>query len=381
MRESTEFVEAAAALKPVLAREQAAGDRDRRLTGEAMAAMRDAGMFRMFVPESLGGSELGLRTSVDALAELAYGDPSASWVVMILGAADLVVAQMAFEAQQEIYADGPDTHVCVVLTPHATAERVDGGWRMSGEWFPASGCLHSSWGVFGFPIEEGDAGVAAIPFSELRIKDTWHTVGMRATGSNLVVGRDVFVPDHRVLRLRDAIAGPLGSGARFRSALLPTVLTYMIGPYLGMAEAALGHVMSKADKRPVSFTTYQRQSDSPAFQIAIAEASAKIDVARLLAHSCASVIDDHALADTFPDYATRARHRLHVTHAVRQCGEALEMLVAAHGAAAVAESSPLSVLLRDMQTGLKHAMINPSWNLEACGRALLGVEPNITPLL
>ncbi|MDT7781847.1 MAG: 3-hydroxy-9,10-secoandrosta,3,5(10)-triene-9,17-dione monooxygenase, partial [Pseudonocardiales bacterium] len=325
MRESTEFVEAAAALRPVLAREQAAGDRDRRLTGEAMAAMRDAGMFRMFVPESLGGLELGLRTSGDALAELAHGDPSASWVAMILGAADLVVAQMSPEAQREIYADGPDTHVCVVLTPHATAERVDGGWRMSGEWFPASGCLHSSWGVFGFPMAEGDASVAAIPFSELRIKDTWHTVGMRATGSNLVVGQDVFVPDHRVLRLRDAIAGPVGSGARFRSALVPTVLTYMIGPYLGTAEAALDHVMSKADK-PVSFTTYQHQSESPAFQIAIAEASAKIDVARLLAHSCASVIDDHALSDTFPDYATRARHRLHVTHAVRQCGEALEML-------------------------------------------------------
>lgn len=381
MRESTELVQAAAALRPVLERDQAAGDRDRRLTDEVMAAMRDAGMFRMFVPESLGGLELGLQTSVDALAELACGDPSASWVVMILGAADLVVGQMSAEARQEIYADGPDTHVCVVLTPHATAERVGGGWRLSGEWFPASGCLHSSWGVFGFPIAEGDVGVAAIPFSELRIKDTWHTVGMRGTGSNLVVGQDVFVPDHRVLRLREVITGALGSGARFRSALVPTVLTFMTGTYLGMASAALDHVMSKADKRSVAFTTYQRQSDSPAFQTAIAEASAKIDVARLLVGSCASVIDGHAMSGTFPDYPARARHRLHVTHAVRQCGEALDTLVAAHGASAVAESSPLNVHLRDMQTALRHAMINPSWNMEACGRALLGVEPNITPLI
>lgn len=94
---------------------------------------------------------------------VAGGDPSASWVVMILGAADLVVAQLSAEAQQEIYADGPDTHVCVVLTPHAAAERVDGGRRLSGEWFPASGCLHAAWGMFGFPIAEGDVGVAAIP--------------------------------------------------------------------------------------------------------------------------------------------------------------------------------------------------------------------------
>lgn len=366
MREST-FVQAAAALRPVLARDQAAGDRDRRLTEEAMAAMRDAGMFRMFVPESLGGLELGLQSSVDALAELAGGDPSASWVVMILGAADLVVAQLPVEAQQEIYADGPDTHVCVVLTPHATAERVDGGWRLSGEWFPASGCLHAAWGMFGFPIAEGDVGVAAIPFGELRVKDTWHTVGMRGTGSNLVVGQDVHVPDHRVLRLADAITG---------SAVVQTVLTYMIGPYLGMASAALDHVVAHAGKRPVSFTTYQRQSDSPAFQISVAEASAKIDVARLLVRSCVEALSGNVL-----DYAARARHRLHAVHAVRQCGEALDMLVAAHGASAVAESSPLNVLLRDMQTALRHAMINPSWNMEACGRALLGVEPNITPFL
>ncbi|MGW4210036.1 acyl-CoA dehydrogenase family protein [Lentzea sp. NPDC004789] len=381
MRESAELVAAAAALRPVLAGNQAAGDRDRRLPDETMTAMRDAGMFRMFVPAEFGGLELGLRSSVDALAELAHGDPSASWVVMILGAADLVVAQLSSQAQREIYADGPDTHVCIVLTPHATAERADGGWRMSGEWVPASGCLHSSWGLFGFPIAPDQVGVAAIPMSELRIKDTWHTVGMRATGSNLVSGQDVFVPDHRVLRLNDAVTTATGSSPRFRSALISTVLTYMAGTYLGMASAALDHVMAKAAGRPVAFTTYQRQSDSPAFQIAVAEATAKIDVARLLVRSSAEVIDGHAVAGTFPDYRTRARHRLHVTHAVRQCGEALDALVGAHGAAAVAESSPLNVLLRDMQTALRHAMVNPSWNLEACGRALLGVEPNITPIL
>jgi 3-hydroxy-9,10-secoandrosta-1,3,5(10)-triene-9,17-dione monooxygenase len=134
--------------------------------------------------------------------------------------------------------------------------------------------------------------------------------------------------------------------------------------------------MAHAGKRPVSFTTYQRQCDSPAFQIAIAEATVKIDTARLLARSCAE-----ALSGPVPDYVARARHRLHVAHAVRQCGDALDMLVAAHGAAAVAESSPLNVLLRDMQTALRHAMVNPAWNMEACGRAFLGVEPNITQLI
>lgn len=366
-----EFVEAAAALRPVLERNQAAGDRDRRLTGETMAAMRDAGMFRMFVSGEQGGLDLDLHTAVTVTAELAKGDPSAAWVVMILGAGDLLTRRLPEDVQREIYAEGPDTHVCTVLTPRATAERIEGGWRLTGEWFPSSGCLHSTWALVGFPLGEKDSGVAAVPLSELRIKDTWFTVGMRGTGSNLLIGQDVVVPDARVLRMSDVIAGKIPG----HPPVLPAVLTYMIGPYLGIARAALDHVVSCADKRGVSFTSYQRQCDSPAFQVAIAEAAAKIDVAALLARSCAETAVESL------DYLARARIRLHAAHAVRQCGEAVDILVSAHGALSVTESSPINVYMRDMQTALRHAMISPALNLEAFGRALLGVEPNITALI
>ncbi|GLZ29586.1 acyl-CoA dehydrogenase [Lentzea sp. NBRC 105346] len=382
MRESTELVERAAALRPVLEANQAAGDRERRLTDEAMAALADAGLFRMFVPNALGGMELGMRTAVDATAEVAKGDPSASWLVMILGAGDWLVGLYPEEVQREVYADGPDTHVCTVLTPRSKAQQVDGGWRLTGEWFPSSGCLYAKWALLGFPFGEQENGLAVVPVSELRVKDTWFTVGMRGTGSNLLIGQDVFVPEHRVLRMREAIAGDLGQEAgRYRSAFVPTLLTYMISTYLGTAEAALEHVVGLAGTRGVSFTSYRRQSDSAAFQLAVADASAKIDVARMLAYSCADVVDGHAVEGTYPDYLKRARLRLHAAHAVKQCGDAVDVLVSAHGASAVSESSPLNIYLRDMQTALRHAMISPAMNAEAFGRALLGVEPNITGLI
>lgn len=382
MRESEELVERAAALRPVLAEHQARGDRERRLTDEAVAAMADAGIFRMFVPEALGGAECGLRTAVDVTAALAAGDPSASWVVMVLGVGDWLAGQLPDEVRREIYADGPDTHVCTTLTPRAKTQRVDGGWRISGEWFPASGCYYAKWALVGFPITETEPGLAAVPMSGLRIKDTWFTVGMRGTGSNMLIGQDVFVPDQRVLRLGDVIGNDAhASVPRHRSATLPTIVTYMIGPYLGIAAAALDHVVAHADSKPVSFTTYQRQSDSTAFQLAIADAAAKIDVARLLAHSCADTIDRHAEDGTRPDYIARARLRMHAAYAIQQCSQALDALITAHGAMAVSESSQLNVFLRDMHTATKHAMISPATNAELFGRALLGVEPNITPLI
>ncbi len=52
-----------------------------------------------------------------------------------------------------------------------------------------------------------------------------------------------------------------------------------------------------------------------------------------------------------------------------------------HGAMAVSESSQLNIYLRDMHTAAEHAMISPEVNAELFGKALLGVEPNITPLI
>lgn len=72
---------------------------------------------------------------------------------------------------------------------------------------------------------------------------------------------------------------------------------------------------------------------------------------------------------------------MHAAHAIQQCSQALDTLVASHGAMAVSESSQLNVFLRDMHTATKHAMISPVVNAELFGRALLGVEPNITPLI
>ncbi|MGC7098194.1 acyl-CoA dehydrogenase family protein [Amycolatopsis lurida] len=385
-RAGESIADRAGALRPVLERDRAAGDRQRRLTGDTVDALTGAGMFRLLVPRRFGGDEVGLRTAVDVAAELAHGDPAASWVVMILGSADWITGLYPESAQREVYADGPDTRVCAVLTPHSTARPVDGGWLLNGSWAPASGCLHAQWAIVGFPMSEKDGnGLALVPMRQLRQDDTWFTAGMRGTGSNLLIGEDVFVPQRRVLPMKAAVAGEYAVDrpdlARYRSAFMPTLATYMIGPYLGMASAALEYVTGQAGRRGISFTNYGRQSDSTAFQLVVAEAAAKVDAVRLLAHNAADVVDGHAAGGTFPDYLTRARIRLHTGYAVRQCREAVDALISAYGASAMAESNPLQAYMRDIHAASRHAVANPAANAELFGRALLGVEPNITELI
>lgn len=374
----------AAAAHPILGRNRETNDHLRRLSDETIACLTDTGLFRALVPARFGGGECALRTAIDATCEVAKADPSAGWVVMILGSGAFISGMFPARAQEELYADGPDTRVCTVLAPRSTARQVDGGWVLTGRWAPASGCLHSQWAMLGFPCADGEGALALVPMAELTVEDTWFTVGMRATGSNLLAGTDLFVPGHRVLPLSPAVHGRFPAGrpeSRYRAALMPTLATYMIAPYLGMATAVLDHVVAEADGKGIAFTHYERQRDSTAFQLAVADASMKIDLARLIAENSAAVVDGHVDAGTFPDHLSRARIRQHTGHAVQLCRQAVDDLVTAHGASAFAESNPLQAYVRDIHAASRHAVANPASCSEIFGRALLGVEPNITDMV
>ncbi|RKT87917.1 Acyl-CoA dehydrogenase [Saccharopolyspora antimicrobica] len=381
-----EVVARAAALRDQLASHRDEGERLRRLPDATIAALDAAGLFRAWVPRRFGGTELGLRTMVDATAEITKGDASAGWLVMILGCGDWLTGLFPDKAQQEVFGPDPDTKICQVLTPKAAARRVDGGWRVSGRWAPASGCLHSEWAMLGMSLPaDGGAAFALVPMSELSVEDTWFTLGMRGTGSNMLVGEDVFVPDHRVMHRRPATRGEFPTtenvSPRYRTALVPTLATFLIAPVLGLAEHALEHVLAQAGRKGIAFTSYAHQLDSTGFQLAVAEAATKIDVARLIMHRSAATVDGHALAGTHPDLLERTRLRQHSSHALQQCREAVDVLVNAYGAGAMSERDPLHAVVRDVQTAARHALAHPVSNAEIFGRALLGVEPGITEMI
>jgi alkylation response protein AidB-like acyl-CoA dehydrogenase len=68
-------------------------------------------------------------------------------------------------------------------------------------------------------------------------------------------------------------------------------------------------------------------------------------------------------------------------YGIARVREAIDILLSAHGAASFAEVSPLQRIWRDSATSGRHAVIDPAVNLEVYGRALLGIEDQITPLL
>ena len=168
----------------------------------------------------------------------------------------------------------------------------------------------------------------------------------------------------------------------YRSALMPVVALVLVGPQLGMGRAALDFVIDKAPKKPIAYTNYfASQKESTAFQLQIAEAARLIDTAHLHAYRAAADIDEAAARGEYPDYLTRARVRSDTGYVAQCITRAIDILLYAHGAGSFAEVSPLQRIWRDSATGARHAIVSPTVNYEVYGKALLGVDESITPMV
>ena len=138
-------------------------------------------------------------------------------------------------------------------------------------------------------------GLSLMPMSQLTIEDTWFMVGMKGTGSNTIVAKDVFVPEHRFLPYPQAFAGSYRTEFKhevvYRVDLVPVTVLILAGSQIGVARAALEHVVGKSPTRGITHTNFATQVESAGFQMQVADAAMKIDTAVLHAQRAADDLD------------------------------------------------------------------------------------------
>ena len=113
----------------------------------------------------------------------------------------------------------------------------------------------------------------------------------------------------------------------------------------------------------------------------IAKAALKIDSAWLQLMHAAAEVEETAAAGKQMDYVARARARGIAGFAAKLIREAIDALASIGGASGFADSSPLQRMWRDASIATRHGIITTDPGLEIYGRALLGVEGNITPFI
>jgi len=381
----------AEALQSLLRKNAADSDKNRRASEENIQAIAEAGLFRLMVPKRYGGHEGTLRSHLEVSAALAEACGGTAWVTALTNVCAWFTSLFPKRAQDEIFGANPDARVSGVFTPSKQSRRVDGGLVISGKWYFSSGSLHADWAMVGV-IEHDENGalknqfLALVPMQEVSIEDTWYTAGMRASGSNCIVGNEVFVPDHRLMDLGAVLRGEypteFKNEASYRATFMPLAHLVLIGPQLGMGRAALKYVIEKAPQRGIAYTSFEKQIDSTVFQTQIADAALKIDTAHLIAFSAADRIDDAARRNEQLDQLTRARVKAETGLIVTYITDALNILLSAHGAGSFTEASPMQQWWRDSNTAARHAAVGlPALGMEIYGKALLGVENTVSKMV
>lgn len=378
--------DAARGIAPVLRQEAEQAERDNRLTPAATAALREAGLFRLAVPASFGGYELGMEATVEVVAEVAAACPSSAWVAAIFYVGQQLVGGFDDDVRNEVWSADVNATVCGSF--HGTdlvASPAEGGQVISGRWPAASGCRQATWATVGVPVLGADGsvvdhGVALVPMTEMSTLDSWDVAGMRGTGSHTLVAENVFVPARRIRRFGDALTGTTSATEPLYRTPSAPVLLASAAPLLGTARAIFGQTVAGLGK-PMTETIYQRTADSPGAQASLADAANLIDSAQLHLHRSARYIDETAAAGQVPAMPERARLRMDVAHAVQSLRRAAELLITVAGPGSLAAGKVSQRYWRDIETGSRHPYFNDSVAREIYGRSLAGIEEQITPLV
>jgi alkylation response protein AidB-like acyl-CoA dehydrogenase len=196
-------------------------DRDNRFFDEDFEELRASGYLTCAVPADLGGGGLSLADVCRLQRRLAYRAPATALAVNMHTywtgvAADLrrfgdnSLEWILREAMAgEIFAAGHGEagNDLPVLLSTAKAERVDGGYRFTGH--KMFGSLTPVWTRLGVhAMDTSDATGPKIVHGFLprssegyTIRETWNTLGMRATRSDDTVLDGAFVPDKYIARV------------------------------------------------------------------------------------------------------------------------------------------------------------------------------------
>lgn len=328
-------------------------DREGSFPFENFADMKEAGYLKLTVPTEFGGDGISLYELVMLQERLAYGDGATALAVgwhlgqvFHFGVSGKWQRSLFAELCESVVRDGTmiNTFASEAATgspsrggrPETTATRADGGWQLKGrKTFSTLSPILDRFVVTAYVPDEGGVGEFLVRRSEqVRLLETWDTIGMRATGSHDVVLEGAFVPES------DRIIGnAIDDGGGW--------LLHIPACYMGIALAARDYAINYA-------STYQPNyldksiSSLPAVQQAIGEMEAELRTARTMLYVAADRWDretEHRPA-LKPELGL-AKYTV-TNNAIRIVDKAMRIV----GGASLSRSCPLERYYRDVRAGL-----------------------------
>ncbi|MFB5190305.1 acyl-CoA dehydrogenase family protein [Alicyclobacillus fastidiosus] len=347
-------------LADAFAQRAAKYDEDGSFPHENIADLRKSGYVTWTVPKEYGGLEISLQELLLHQEQLARGDGSTAlaigWHVgMILNLrASHAFPDTIFQAIcQSVMDTGALINSCASEPatgspsrggrPETTATQVDGGYRITGRKTFSTLSPALDWILVTAGIADSDeVGEFIVRGQDVRIVETWNTLGMRATGSHDIVLEDVFVPHSHVVTVKHPKERSLrnNDGGGW--------MLHIPACYLGVGLAARDFAMNFA-------ATYQPNSlshpiaDVPHIEEKLGQMELKLLSARTLMYDLAARWDASSEADR---PRLRPRFGAAKTQATTAAYEVVDLAMRVVGARSLAKGLPLERYYRDVRAGL-----------------------------
>jgi len=373
------YIEKAEALTTLFRETAREAEIARRPLDRVIEAVRESGLFSLMVPKSFGGHEEDLDTFFDVVLTLSRADASMGWLTGFYIEHNLWLLNYSDDVCKTVF--GKENHV---LAPSAlnigagTAEKVAGGYRLSGQWQWGTGIVHGTWvlaGGLAIVNEQPTPTFFLMPVDDVEPIDTWHMTGMCSTGSWDFKIDNVFIPDERAIPFMSIVDNTSGIADRFDGPLYRTPLMPVLGfaaglPILGAAQSALAEFSSQMRTK---LENNVLRAGTPQADVSklLGEVSLKLETAELVMRD---VLRDVMEKRNKASAEERERWLSRQAHAVHVCKEAALQISDATGASGGHLDNPVQRAVRDISVASNHVVFSKDNRYGDIGRKLLGQD-------
>lgn len=379
MPSSSALLEAARKVAPLIRENAGEIEKLRELPRPVFEAIADAGLFHICVPQSLGGTEIDFPTQILIAEVIGEADASTAWAVDQGATFASFSAYMQPDAAREIWTTKPRSVVSNTPEASGKAIAVPGGYRVSGRHGFSTGSCHANWIASQAQIiddgevrqRDGKPEVRFffVPREQAQVLDTWHTRGMRGTGTNHFELKDVFVPENRTVHVTKPRR--ITEGPRYH---VPQTLVFAAGDGIVALAVAKNCIEAFCElagsKAPHRMTGLLR--DQVIVQYNIGECEAKLRGARAFLMNAVHEMWDDVLRNGDPGMTSRTSLRLAGTHAIRVAVDIVQNVYADCGATAIFEGNPIQRYFQDIHVITQHLQGRRSF-YELIGKYKLGL--------
>jgi 3-hydroxy-9,10-secoandrosta-1,3,5(10)-triene-9,17-dione monooxygenase len=355
-----------------------------KLPQATVAAMQEAGFFRIMQPARYGGFEMDPEVFFRVQMILAEACMSTAWVLGVVAIHNWQLGLFDDQAQQDVWGEDDTTLISSSYMPVGKVQRVEGGFRLSGHWGFSSGSKHCRWAFLGGMVPPEKAGEAPdyrtflVPNSDYTIVDNWNVSGLEGTGSNDIVVEDAFVPEYRTHRSIhgfecDSPGNAVNDNYIFRlpfgQIFVRAVSSSSIGCLKGVVDSYIA-----VNKDRVGLNDGNKIATDPDAQMALANAVSVVDECQTIMFRNFDNMVAAARSGRQLPVEERIKMRFDAALVAPKCTDAINQMFISCGAQGIFRDHPLNRAWLDINAGRTHVANNLFKFGRNLGGAMMGSE-------